>query len=240
MDREWLAAQLEAGRSLESIAREVGRAPSTVAYWANKHGLTSNHAERHASRGGIARSELEALVDAGLSIRDIAALRGVSAATVRHWLRRHALRTRLAAPRGDDGKASSVVWQCRVHGWTRFHRISDGRIRCAACNKDAVVRRRRRVKALLVAENGGCCVLCGFDRYAGALQFHHRDPSVKSFEIGGRGLTRSIDALRDEARKCVLLCANCHAMVEAGVATLPEALISRAALPTMPGSSDAG
>ncbi len=28
------------GRSIESIARETGRAASTVAYWVNKHGLT--------------------------------------------------------------------------------------------------------------------------------------------------------------------------------------------------------
>ena len=38
MDAGWLAEQLEAGRSIESIAREAGRDPSTVAYWVNKHG----------------------------------------------------------------------------------------------------------------------------------------------------------------------------------------------------------
>src|SRR3954453_11722321 len=105
MDREWLASQLKAGRSLESIAREVGRAPSTVAYWANKHGLTSRHASRHAARGGIERAQLEALVDDGCSVRDIASTLGVSAATVRHWLRAHGLKTRLAAARGHDAAA---------------------------------------------------------------------------------------------------------------------------------------
>ena len=38
MDAAWLAEQLEAGRSIESIARETGRDPSTVAYWVNKYG----------------------------------------------------------------------------------------------------------------------------------------------------------------------------------------------------------
>ena len=37
MDRETLAKLLAAGRSIESIARETGRAASTVAYWVNKH-----------------------------------------------------------------------------------------------------------------------------------------------------------------------------------------------------------
>jgi IS30 family transposase len=39
MDRTWLASQLAAGRSIESIAREVGKHPSTVAYNVKKHGL---------------------------------------------------------------------------------------------------------------------------------------------------------------------------------------------------------
>jgi hypothetical protein len=30
MDRDWLEAQLAAGRSMESIGREVGKHPSTV------------------------------------------------------------------------------------------------------------------------------------------------------------------------------------------------------------------
>jgi predicted HNH restriction endonuclease len=81
--------------------------------------------------------------------------------------------------------------------------------------------RRRQVKQVLVREFGGACRLCGFDKYEGALHFHHLDPTTKVFQLGGRGLTRSLETLRREARKCVLLCANCHAMVEAGVATLP-------------------
>ena len=55
MDRDALAAQLQEGRSIEAIARASGRAASTVAYWVNKHGLTSQYAARHAARGGIER-----------------------------------------------------------------------------------------------------------------------------------------------------------------------------------------
>jgi hypothetical protein len=36
-----------------------------------------------------------------------------------------------------------------------------------------------------------------------------------------RGVTLSLARLRAEARKCVLLCGNCHAEVEAGVANIP-------------------
>jgi transposase len=220
MDRPWLEQQLAAGRSIEAIAREVDRDPSTVAYWVTKYGLASVHAEKHAARGGIARGELEALVTAGLSIRAIGEHFGVSYATVRHWLKKHGLKTRRTVePRGSE--ARTIERECPVHGLTTFIKYSPtDHHRCEQCRKDRVVDRRRKIKALLVHEAGGCCALCGYDRYVGALQFHHRDPETKLFGLGVRGVARSLERCREEARKCVLLCANCHAEVEGGVATV--------------------
>jgi helix-turn-helix protein len=219
VDAPRLATQPAEGRSIESIARETGRAPSTVAYWVNKHGLTSQHAPRHAARGGIERERLQALVEAGLSIRQIAARCDVSATTVRHWLQRHGLKTQPARyARRDGPRPHELLRECSRHGWGAFVRIgADGHYRCARCNTEAVSARRRRVKEILVAEAGGRCAICGFDAYAGALQFHHRDPGAKAFEVSRQGITRSLLRLREEAKKCVLLCANCHAMVEAGL-----------------------
>lgn len=223
MDREMLADMLAAGRSIESIAREVGKAPSTVGYWVNKHGLVSQHAAKHATRGGIEREVLQALVEDGLSIRQIADRCGVSATTVRHWLRRHELRTEPARySRRDVPKPEQLQRECERHGWGPFVRVGAlGHYRCARCNSEGVSERRRRLKEILVAEAGGCCAVCGFDAYVGALHFHHRDPSTKAFEVSGRGITRSLQRLRLEAAKCVLLCANCHAMAEAGMLDVP-------------------
>jgi hypothetical protein len=61
------------------------------------------------------------------------------------------------------------------------------------------------------------CRICGYDRSVAALHFHHVDPAQKRFAISRDGFTRSLDEARNEARKCVLLCANCHAEVEAGI-----------------------
>jgi transposase len=225
MEREALAAQLAEGRSIEAIARACGRAPSTVAYWVNKHSLTSSHAARHAPRGGIERERLVALVEEGLSIRAMSERVGVSYTTVRHWLRRFGLQT----PRGRRLSSTAVarataaaeaVVDCPVHGPTRHVRRSDGGMRCLACRSDAVSRRRRTVKALLVAEAGGACVLCGYASSPAALHFHHLDPAQKSFALGPTGVTRSLDVARAEAAKCVLLCATCHAEVESGVKRL--------------------
>ena len=78
-----------------------------------------------------------------------------------------------------------------------------------------------RVKEVLVEEAGGACHLCGYDRNVGALHFHHVDPDAKAFGPAQHGEARSIARSRAEAAKCVLLCANCHAEVEAGIAQLP-------------------
>lgn len=73
---------------------------------------------------------------------------------------------------------------------------------------------------MLVAEAGGRCAICGYDRHVAALEFHHLDPNAKEFGLAQRG-AHSIDRLRDEIGKCVLLCSNCHAEVEAGFVELP-------------------
>jgi hypothetical protein len=93
--------------------------------------------------------------------------------------------------------------------------------RCKRCRVEAVQRRRRKVKRVLVQEAGGGCAICGYNRHPAALHFHHRDPSKKSFGLSRSGITRAIDKLRAEAEKCVLLCSNCHAEVEAGFTSLP-------------------
>ena len=74
-------------------------------------------------------------------------------------------------------------------------------------------------------------MICGYDRHLGALQFHHIDPGSKRSRISQTGMTLSLESMRAEARKCVLLCSNCHAEVEAGVVSLPLHLAGRAAGP---------
>ncbi len=179
---------------------------------------------KNASRPGIAASALTYLIDEGLSTRQIAARLEISQATVKYWLRRHGLATRpqteRAARRGTRGEAAErVVRECRRHGPTEFWLEKRGIYRCLKCRSEAVSRRRRRVKEILVAEAGGKCAICGYDRCIGALQFHHREPAKKRFALAGGGFSRSLASARVEAEKCVLLCSNCHAEVEAAMVT---------------------
>jgi transposase len=225
MDRELLADLIAAGFSLDAIAERVGRHPSTVGYWVAKHGLTAAHRERHQARGGVDKERLRTLTDAGVSIRAMAAELGVSYTTVRHWLRRYGLESyrsdrRRRVGQALDNGATRIDLTCAKHGRCVFALEGRGYFRCTRCRAERVAERRRKVKAQLVVEAGGRCALCGYDRAQRALQFHHVDAKEKAFAIGGRGAARALAQARAEAAKCILLCANCHAEVEAGTGSL--------------------
>lgn len=113
--------------------------------------------------------------------------------------------------------------ECKTHGLTAYVKRKNGKYttwRCRQCAVDAVTKRRRKVKRQLIEAAGGCCQLCGYDRCDAALQFHHKDPTQKGFTISGKQFIALEKAL-EEIKKCVLLCANCHAEVETGASTLP-------------------
>jgi len=69
-------------------------------------------------------------------------------------------------------------------------------------------KRRKRRKAELIEASGGRCESCGYDSIPAALEFHHRDPATKEFGLGNFDGAR--ERLLREAKKCDLLCANCH------------------------------
>jgi cytochrome c553 len=132
------------------------------------------------------------------------------------------------ARKGRPPKPSetAVLMECERHGLEVHHlhvrNTGKYRYRCKRCVGEAVTRRHRRVKQILVDEFGGGCVICGYDRVLANLHFHHVDPATKSFGVTmARG--RSLAAYREEAKKCVLVCANCHGEIEAGVIPSPPA-----------------
>jgi hypothetical protein len=139
-------------------------------------------------------------------------------------MRRYGLESTAYVRAGRDGeKPKFIERKCRTHGVTTFVRSgSAAHYRCRRCRAEHVAARRRRVKEILVAEAGGRCVVCGYDRAPAALHFHHVDPSTKSFALSRQGVTRGIAEARAEAKKCVLLCSNCHAEVESGYRDLDE------------------
>lgn len=83
--------------------------------------------------------------------------------------------------------------------------------------KRAVAKRRKALREKLVEYKGGSCVLCGYNKRINALDLHHLDASQKDFGISSGGLTRSWEKIKTEADKCILVCANCHREIHAGI-----------------------
>jgi hypothetical protein len=177
---------------------------------------------KYAPRGAPDRARLEQLAGEGATLREIALAVDRSIATVRYWLTRWKIARRDARrARVDPATAPREMMRtCPHHGRVLFRLDARGTYRCPLCSQERVADRRRRVKLVLVEEAGGRCIECGYGVCPGALHFHHVEPRTKSFALSHEGVTRSLERAREEARKCVLLCANCHAEVEAGVRVL--------------------
>lgn len=221
MQKELLEECLAEGMSLEAIGTRVGKHESTISYWLKKHGLEAARAEKHNAKGAPSKEEMERLLAAGLSLREIADRMDRGFSTIRHWMERYELKPNPRRKRESEDGSRETISRCKHHGDTGFVREGRGYYRCKRCRAERVSQRRRQIKRMLVEEAGGKCLICGYDRCQQVLQFHHLDPSTKEFHLGQNGVTRSLAKSRVEARKCILLCANCHGEVEAGIASVP-------------------
>lgn len=85
-----------------------------------------------------------------------------------------------------------------------------------------IVRSRRQLKQRAVILLGSRCAGCIGEFPARAFEFHHLDARTKAFSISADGILRPWVEVEAELRKCVLLCANCHREVHAGVRRIGE------------------
>jgi hypothetical protein len=87
---------------------------------------------------------------------------------------------------------------------------------------------RRSLKQRAVSSLGGLCEGCDRVHPLSIFEFHHRDGGSKDFGISEDGRIRPWDEIEAELAKCVLMCANCHREVHAGVRELDVALLGLA------------
>ena len=109
---------------------------------------------------------------------------------------------RIEAEMPDAPAVCRYCWRKR-NGYTS----AQNRARAKAKVKAAVVEFKRSCE---------CCVLCG-EKEPVSLDFHHLDPKAKD---GAVARQPSIARVLAEIAKCVVLCANCHRKVHAGLLTV--------------------
>ena len=71
--------------------------------------------------------------------------------------------------------------------------------------------RKKRIKALKDSLKNVPCSDCGIQYPPYIMQFHHMVPSRKYKDISA---VFTVKALMREIEKCIILCANCHAVRE--------------------------
>lgn len=90
--------------------------------------------------------------------------------------------------------------------------------------KEKQVKRQFRNRTKNISElkqiYGSKCSACNYAKCLKALDFHHVDKTTKSFAVSEKTLT--VKKIASEAQKCVLLCANCHRELHAGLLTILE------------------
>jgi len=96
------------------------------------------------------------------------------------------------------------------------------------CNSCTVNKRKKRIKEELVKYKGGKCqiISCGYSRSLRALKFHHLDPNEKDFTVSGRHCY-SLERLKKEVDKCILVCGNCHDEIHDGIIIIGEAKMEK-------------
>jgi hypothetical protein len=118
-------------------------------------------------------------------------------------------------------KRGKLYSDCPHHGKCEFVKRDKIYLRCKKCRNEAVGRTLRKNKSQLIAESGGKCSMCGYKKCQAALHFHHRNPKTKSFSLANGGGI-SLDRLRAEAKKCALVCGNCHDEIHDKDFNIPE------------------
>ena len=91
--------------------------------------------------------------------------------------------------------------------------------------KMAVQKRRKFLRKKAIDYKGGKCIFCGYNKYEGALDFHHINETLKEFGLSEKGITRSWDKIQKELEKCVLICANCHRELHGNKLQLPAVML---------------
>ena len=85
-----------------------------------------------------------------------------------------------------------------------------------AHKEEIKIRKRIRgalIKKALVEYKGGRCAICGYNKNIAVLSFHHinNEGGQKEYDISTRmGNRCSLETLKKEVDKCVLVCENCH------------------------------
>lgn len=81
---------------------------------------------------------------------------------------------------------------------------------CKSCAARKRKTTTQKFKEQCAEYKGGKCEKCGYNKCIAALEFHHRDPREKEFQVSYKNHKRFDEVIKAELDKCDCLCSNCH------------------------------
>ena len=157
------------------------------------------------------KTTLQNLTFENFSTRQIGEKLNLSQTAVRYWLNKFNLKT---TPKILNGLKNGLLCQvCSTELNDMQSKFCSKKCSAKTTNTAAMQNERQMErKTKLVNLFGGACQECGYDKNYSALHFHHLDPDLKEFQLDSRKLANSSwEKILNEAKKCIILCANCHA-----------------------------
>lgn len=166
-------------------------------------------------------------VDKNLSSHKIAKVLNMSQTTIRYWLKKYNLKTSPSSTYGNELKKKCKIGDERICPKCNkkllvckenFYIKPNGSVHswCKKCNNTITYQKQKQMKLDAVNYKGGKCKICGYDKYVGALDFHHINPSQKDYAISSLK-TYTWNTIKKELDKCICVCKNCHAEIHAGI-----------------------
>lgn len=106
----------------------------------------------------------------------------------------------------------------------RYHTDPVYKEECLEKRRNYKKRIRAAKKKKIIDRFGAKCQICFYNKCQNSLNFHHIDPSTKCFDVSDATCRLNIpdELLEKELKKCILICANCHNEIHAGVTEIPE------------------
>jgi len=232
MNQDQIKELIDKGLTLQAIADEIGTTKGKLRHFLFKLGLKTKNPVRLLAP--ITKKELLDFMDLNYSSYEMARALNCSQYNVRYWLKKFDLKSRKVKGnlRNSEGKIDPIKTNNNHKKCPKcdkllkfdkdnFYINSSGKIYswCLKCSEKDSMDRQRARKQECLDYLGGKCVICGYNKYQGALDFHHIDPAKKSFSLSKSKLSQ-LEILKPELDKCVILCSNCHRELHGGLIKL--------------------
>ena len=86
---------------------------------------------------------------------------------------------------------------------------------CVPSTPKSGAQNRQIIKQWALEYKGYKYKKCGYNKCSEALEFHHKNPEEKDFNLSDRNLILDWQEIKKELDKCILVCANCHREIHA-------------------------